>query len=332
MSAVDLMQALEGKRLAEADAVAHGEAALDVDVAIVGEGAVVSLLAAAVARGGRSVAVVPPVVPAGGAAPGADLSTVPYSSELALLIGERFGLPEVSSLALLEHAPAELRAASGGKTSLGFVHHRPRRTQDPAETVQFQVPGEHAEWQPDRAALDAWARSLAVAKGARVLTGAAAARTTTAEGAEIRLAEGGSVTARLLVDASPAGAPAGRRTISADFESVTPYEHVVAMRRYGLPLRPWSRGTVTHTFPGGWLQVTHRGNHDLARGTGTGIALTVGPEHVVEGEAPDALLERVLAELPELRAQLAKARRATDWHDTAAAVSDPEAGTADDDP
>jgi FADH2 O2-dependent halogenase len=96
---------------------------------------------------------------------------------------------------------------------------------------------------------------------------------------------------------------------------VLPFERVVPLSRHGR-VRRWSTGTLTHTFPGGYLQVTHRDNHGRAAGVGCGITLSVTADRLTAATDADAFLDRVLAGLPDLRAQLAGARRIRPWEDS----------------
>jgi FADH2 O2-dependent halogenase len=99
---------------------------------------------------------------------------------------------------------------------------------------------------------------------------------------------------------------------------VLPFEQIVAPQRHGR-VRPWSTGTLTHAFPGGYLQVTHHDNHSHATGRGCTVTMSVDA-----GEDPDATFARLLEELPDLRAQFARARRTRPWEDAAPpAASEP---------
>ena len=289
-----------------------GAQPITADVAIVGAHATVSLLAAALARGGRSVVLIDD--PAAESPP-SGLSTTPYSSELALLFADRFGVEEARSISLFETAPASLQAASGVKTNLGFVHHRHGRGHDPHEIVQFHVPSEHAEWQPDPAALDAWALEVADHSGVRVVRAQPLAR----HARELLLDDGLTVSAGLVIDGSPV-APAGRVVAATELTGVLPFERVVAPQRHG-QVRPWSRGTLTHTFPGGYLQVTHNDNHSHATRAGTTVILSV----VGDGD-PETLFAKLLEESPDLRAQFGRARRTRPWTAVGGAATAVEPG------
>lgn len=295
---------------------------LSADVAIVGAHAIASLLAAALARGGQRVVL---IADPAAAPPPSDLSTTPYSSELALLFADRFGIDEARQIALFEDAPARLQQASGIKTNLGFLHHRIGRMQDPQHSVQFHVPGEHAEWQPDRVALDAWALDVARRHGARVVEGEQLTQASEADSACVLLGDGRTVTAGLVVDGRDTAALAAsraRRVVATEMSGVLPFERVAPLTWYRRA-RPWSTGTLTHTFPGGYLQVTHRDNHGTATGVGCGIAMSVADERLKAIDDADELLSTVLADLPDVRAQLARAQRTRPWEDSRDLAQEP---------
>lgn len=302
------------------DQLRPDESALETDILVRGSGAAASLLAAALARGGRSVVL---LREARGSRRTSDLSTIPYGAELALLIADRFNLPEVASLALFERVPPALARASGEKTNLGFCHHRTGRSHEPAEALQLQVPGEHAEWQPDRAALERWAAGVARAHGAIVLDGDAQELEADADGVRAVGANGHVIGARVFVDAV-AGAPADgdrerARVLSADLTGVEPFERVLGGRRHG-DVRSWSAGTLTHTFAGGYLQVCHHGSRRP-----TGVTLVLAGQSADHDLDAAAQVAAALAELPDLRAQLAHAQPVVGWEDSWAQAHGPVA-------
>jgi len=297
---------------------------LQADVLVRGAGAPSALLAAALAQGGQRVVL---LRDPRGMRRTSDASTIPYAAELALLIAGRFGLPEVASLALLEDVSPALARVSGEKTNLGFCHHREGRSHEPGDSLQFQVPGEHAEWQPDRASLDTYAAGVAAAHGATVLGGDA--REIEADATGVRLvssADGLTISVRILVDATAGTVDEGRgraRVLSADLAGVQPFERVLGGRRHG-NVRPWSGGTLTHTFAGGYLQICHHGEQRPA-----GVTLVLSPDRADPELSGPAQVAAVLGGLPDMRAQLAYAQPVADWEDSWAAPAHGPAATGE---
>jgi tetracycline 7-halogenase / FADH2 O2-dependent halogenase len=122
-------------------------------------------LGAILARQGLSVLLVPSPDDA------TDLSgetTVPYTAEVFMLLAHRFGVPEIGAFGRFTELPADVRRRSGIKRSLGFLYHREGAVQNPRESVQFNVPGEHTEWHLYRPVVDEYAVELAKKYGAAV--------------------------------------------------------------------------------------------------------------------------------------------------------------------
>jgi len=98
------------------------------DVAVLGSHLTAGLLGAVLARQGLRVLLVPV---ADGAGETAGETTVPYTSEVFLLIAKRFRVPEIAAFGRFADLPESVRSSSGVKKSLGFLYHHPGRPQDP---------------------------------------------------------------------------------------------------------------------------------------------------------------------------------------------------------
>lgn len=294
------------------------------DVVVLGVHLTSALLAAALARHGVDVVLVPTTADDNSAA---GETTVPYTAELLGLIGTRYRLPEVTDLATFATAPQLLRRTSGVKRNLGFLYHHRGQQQNPQEAVQFRVPGEHAEWHPYRPDLDTWAAALAVTYGAdrHSSTGASAAVGT--EQITVTCTDGTVVRGRYLVDASglnlattprlAAAAPRPQhqtRLMTTHMSGVVPFAASSPASRYA-PGGDWHAGTLLHVFDGGWLQVAEFGNHPDSINPLTSVSLSLDPNRYPDtGADPDEQFHRIIADFPELAAQFAVARRTRPWH------------------
>ena len=299
------------------------------DVALVGAHLASNLLAAVLARHGLRVLLVDSEADA--TTPAGE-TTVPYTAEVFFTLARRYDIPEIAAFGLTSELPDRIRRTSGVKHSLGFLYHRARQPQNPQHTVQFNVPGEHSEWHPYRADVDAYAHEVALKYGARVprhrrkladvapLPGGGGVSLTTADGARYR--------ARYLVDAigmdSPVVAKLGgpdpvadlrtrSRVMIAHLAGVRPFEDVAPLVDYPRAT-PWSTGTVSHLFKGGWLQVAHFDNHPEAGTARASVAVSVDPD--VFGDLPkdpEAGFRSLVDRFPQLRATFEGAVVTTPW-------------------
>jgi FADH2 O2-dependent halogenase len=298
----------------------------DYDVAIVGRHLATGLLAAILAKNGVRTALIPAsddaAVPAGE-------TTVPYTAELFFLLGNRFGIPEISQLGMFGTLPEQLRATCSVKRSLGFLYHRPGLAQRPEEAVQFNVPGEHGEWHLYRPDVDAHAARLAARYGAVVHDAAPVPGGATMQqhDVEVGLEDGSVVQAEYLVngstdpllraDAMPAPADGRVRHRSnllyGQLSGVRPFESVVAPGSYR-KASPWSAGTLLHAFDGGWVQVVPFGA-GFPGGERCSVAVSLDPESGFADPAgrPDEEFGRLIERFPGLREQFAGASPARDW-------------------
>ena len=295
----------------------------DYDIAITGRHLATGLLAAILARAGLRTVLIP--TRADGSEPAGE-STVPYTAELYFLLGNRFGIPEISALGMFDQLPEQLRQACGAKRNLGFLYHRPGRGQDPAEALQFNVPGEHVETHLFRPEADRYAGELAAAYGAVVPAAEAApggVRTGTG-GVTVRLTDGSEVRAEYLVSGttdqrlldesmlgpSCAGTRHRSRLLYTRLAGVRPFEDLVPLKAYR-GASPWSQGTLTHAFDGGWAQLSPFGD-----GT-SGVSVSLSPQLAsatcTADDSPASVFRELTGHFPDLRRQFADASPVQAW-------------------
>ncbi|WP_327258288.1 MULTISPECIES: NAD(P)/FAD-dependent oxidoreductase [unclassified Streptomyces] len=298
------------------------------DIALVGAHLASNLLAAVLARHGLRVllvdAEVDAVTPAGE-------TTVPYTAEVFFTLARRFDVPEIASFGLTCDLPDSVRRTSGVKRSLSFLHHQPGQLQNPAHTVQFNVPGEHSEWHMFRPDVDAYAHEVARKYGARVprhrsrMTDIAPLPGNT--GVSVTTADGVRYQARYLVDAIGMESPiiarlgpdpvadmrARSRVMTAHFSGLRQFEDAVPLENYP-KASPWSAGTISHLFNGGWIQVAHFDNHPEAGTQRASVAVSVDPD--VFGDLPkdpEAGFRSLIDRFPQLRETFSGAVATTPW-------------------
>jgi FADH2 O2-dependent halogenase len=310
-----------------------------VDVAVLGSHLTTGLLASILGRHGVRVALVPSRTDA---LTLAGETTVPYTAELFFLLGSRFDVPEIQAMGRYSELPASIRATSGGKQNLGFLYHRAGQRQRPAEALQFVVPSEHAEWHLHRPEVDAYAAELARGYGAAVFSSPARPGGVQAgpDDVCVDLEDGTRIRAEFLVDGSddprllPSGVAAAdnarprhrARLLSAVLAGVQPAESYLPPQRCGPGAGPWSAGTLTHVFDGGWLQLVGYGPD---RAT-CGVTVSLDPgRHPVSAETPAAEFRRLTGCFPDIERAFGAAtvvrpwQRLQDWPSAVACCSGP---------
>lgn len=295
------------------------------DVAIVGSHLSTALLAAILARHGVKTILIPTEsdrhTPAGE-------TTVPYTAELFFLLGSKFGLPEITKLGMFSTLPESVRCDCGVKRNLSFLYHRPGTRQQPAETLQFNVPAEHAEWHAYRPCVDAHAAGLAAANGAVVLHSDASPGGVTIgpDHIAVRLVDGRDIRARYLVNGSadPQMLPPGvqgplstrakhrARLLFAHLSGVSALESVAPLSRYG-KASPWSEGTLLHVFSGGWVQVVPFGNHAGSGNERCSVTVSLDPSQAAPTVAPSTEFRQLIQRFPELNRQFGHTPTAQPW-------------------
>lgn len=295
------------------------------DVVVLGRHLATGLLATILARHGVRTALVPAepdrILPAGE-------STVPYTAELFFLLGRRFEVPPIEALGMFSSLPEPVRATSGAKQNLGFLYHRPGQWHRDDEALRFTVPSEHAEWHIHRPDVDDYAIELARSYGAAVLDTEVVPGGVALDDTEIRVAlrDGCILSGRYLVDGSgdarllPPGVrrPDGgslrhrARLLTAHLAGVRPFEEILPPAAGGT-VEPWSKGTATHVFDGGWLQVCPFGNHDGGRNPHHGVTLSIEPDRYPGVGDPGEDFRSIVGRFPELGRQFACATEQRPW-------------------
>ncbi|MFI6291657.1 NAD(P)/FAD-dependent oxidoreductase [Nonomuraea sp. NPDC050790] len=297
------------------------------DVAVLGTHLAGSLLAAVLARHGVRVLLVdaPP-----DQEEFAGETTVPYTAEVFFTLARRFDIPELAAFGLTSALPSPVRRSSGIKRSLGFVYHRQGHEQEPSQAVQFNVPGEHAEWHLYRPHVDRHAFTLALRYGAR----AVAHRSPLADvrvgehEVDVLVRDGSVYHAAFVVDGSGAASPLLRRLDVEDAEprlrtrsrvlathmsGVTPFEECVTLTDYR-QATPWSKGTLSHLFPGGWLQVVHFDNGEDPVNPLASVVLSVDPVRYADLPAdPEEAFRTLIGRFPTLSRSFSGAAAARPW-------------------
>jgi FADH2 O2-dependent halogenase len=303
------------------------------DVAILGSGIAGSMLGAILARQGASVLLLDR-----GEHPRFALgeSTVPHTSMMMRILADRFDVPEIRHCSSFATLRQKVTASCGIKRNFGFVYHRPGEPQRPEEATQSVI----AEYPhgPEshyfRQDIDAYLLYAAIRYGADSRQRVDITDIDIGE-REVRLVsrQGETFTARYLVDAAGFRSPVAdklglrERPTRLRTHSRSIFTHMIGVKAYddcvqppgahGMPRR-WSQGTLHHIFDGGWMWVIPFDNHDEAINPLCSVGLNLDSRRHPKpaGEPPEEELRRIIADYPDIRAQLDGARAVRDWVST----------------
>ena len=135
-------------------------------------------------------------------------STIPYTSMMMRIVGERFGVPEIKQLASFESVRSNVSTSCGIKRNFGFVYHREGLPQAADEFNQFAIPRMlHTENHFFRQAIDAHMLHTAVKYGARLMQRRVETVAPEDDGIALETDKGETVRAQYLVDCSGHASP-----------------------------------------------------------------------------------------------------------------------------
>lgn len=303
------------------------------DVAILGSGIAGSMLGAILARQGRRVLLLDR-----GEHPRFALgeSTVPHTSMLMRILGDRFGVPEIKLCSSFESLKERVTSSCGIKRNFGFVYHREGEAQRPEEATQSVI----AEYPhgPEshyfRQDVDAYLLYAAIRYGADSRQKIDIVDIDIDEqGVRLASRQGERFTARFLVDAAGFRSPIAERyglrerptrlrthsrSIFTHMIGVRPYDDCVEPAgAHGMP-RLWSQGTLHHLFDGGWMWVIPFDNHAEATNPLCSVGLNLDSRRHPKpaGVPAEEEFRRFLDRYPSMAAQFAGARAVRDWVST----------------
>jgi FADH2 O2-dependent halogenase len=302
------------------------------DVAILGSGIAGSMMAAILARHGKKVLMVDQ-----GEHPRFALgeSTVPHTSMMMRILGDRYDVPEIKHCADFRSIHAHVTRSCGIKRNFGFVYHREGRPQDPREATQSVIaeyphgPESHLFRQD----VDAYLHNAAIRYGA-VSRQKTAVDGIEVDGSGVRLQtrSGEEYKTRFLIDAAGFRSPLAQRfglretPTRLQTHSRSVFTHMIGVRPYddcvepkgahGMP-RLWCQGTLHHLFDGGWMWIIPFDNHEKAMNPLCSVGLNLDSRRFPKnGQAPEQEFSDFLARYPDMAAQLESAVAVRDWVST----------------
>lgn len=261
------------------------------DVIILGAGLAGSMLGAILARHGTRVSIVD-----AGTHPKFAIgeSMIPYTVLTLRTIAERYGVPEIATLASFNGCTKEIGTSFGWKKHFGFIRHSPGAEPDPREANQFSTPDIfNTTGHLFRQDTDAYLFNAAVRYGCEPTL---AFRVTDVEVDDDQVAvkgeDGTTIRGRYLVDASGFRSPLAEklslrdepcrfkhhsRSIFTHMINVPTAEAALGHAKRDQPPRPWSHGTMHHMFERGWFWVIPFNNNPQSRNPLISVGVTLDP-------------------------------------------------------
>jgi FADH2 O2-dependent halogenase len=302
------------------------------DVAILGSGIAGSVLAAVLARNGVSTLLIDAT-----AHPRFAIgeSTIPYTLVALRTIAERYGVPEIKTLATFTNATKVIGPKFGVKKHFGFLLHHEGEPQDPREVNQFGTPGLlHEASHLYRQDTDAYMFHVAVKYGAVPRQNFTVADVEFDDaGVTLSSARGEQYRARYVVDASGYRSPLAAkfalreeptrfrhhsRSIWNHMVGVTPTDALFDRSPQDTPPAPWYQGTVHHMFERGWFWVIGFDNHPASRNPLCSVGLTLDTRRYPKPAdmTPEQEFFHHAARFPDIRRQFEGARPLREWVST----------------
>ena len=296
----------------------------DFDVAILGNGFSGSLLATILGKQGVTVALIDadqhPRFAVGE-------STIPHTSLVVSLLAEKYGLPELEHLVDTEGLAKHVCTTCGVKRHFGYVYHRPGRTCNPREGLQFGTAArDENHW--FRQDTDAYLHNLAVHYGA---VSRQKTKVTHIEidqqGVKLQTSAGEEIRARYLVDGT------GYKSVLADrfslrenptrlkHHSRTLFTHMVDVPPFDESHNPlpisYHKGTLHHCFERGWFWVIPFNNNPLSTNPLISVGLTIDPRRYPKSKlSAEQEFNEFLKLYPSVAEQFKNAKAVRPWVST----------------
>lgn len=292
------------------------------DVIVLGSGLAGSLTATILARHGHDVLMLEK-----GSHPRMAIgeSLLPATAMWFWILGQKHGIPEITTLSHLESICKNIAPRCGAKRGFGYIYHREGQPAvDPDNASNFISPllATTRESQFYRQDTDEYMVRAAQTYGVTYRD-----RTTVVDvdidehEARVHLADGAVVKGRLLIDAtgrhsilaekfglreSPPRQRHASRTIFAHLRGVRTFDAIapeVCRRRRSAT---WSEGTLHHLFDRGWFWVIPFNNHRLSENdiVSVGLTLDANVHPALADMTPEEEFWRFVRRFPVVQRQL----------------------------
>lgn len=302
------------------------------DVLVIGSGMAGSMLGAILARNGAKVVLVDGVTHPRFAV---GESTIPHFLVWLQILATRYRVPEITTLESIERVGERIGTTFGVKRHFAFVSHREGQEPDPNETILAGVPKAlYKATHIFRQDSDAYLFHVAIKYGAEPRQNWRVADIDFAEDAVTVTGQNGEVIrARYLVDGSGFRSPVAdkldlrddpcrfkthTRSLFTHMVDVPPFDHMVDWPKEQRPPLPWYKGTVHHTFDGGWFWVIPFNNHKASTNPlcSVGLVLDSRRHPKPDDMTPEQEWQHWVDKFPAVKRQFRGARRVREWVST----------------
>ncbi|MGW5349264.1 NAD(P)/FAD-dependent oxidoreductase [Streptomyces sp. NPDC004031] len=262
-------------------------------------------------------------------------SQTPQLAEWLHILAERYGVPELASLAKVGVTNKVVGPTHGVKVHFGFVRHEAGKEPNPAESTQFAIPRLLAQnSHMFRQDTDSWMFHVAVKYGVQVRQmWRAADMDFDDDGVTISGTNGDVYRARYLVDASgfrsllaekfdlrekPARFKHHSRSLFNHFIGIKPFDDVVDFPAEHRPPIKWHKGTMHHMIDRGWLWIIPFNNYRKSKNPLVSVGLQLDervypkPKDLTPQQEFDAFLNKY----PAIKRQFDGARPVREWVST----------------
>lgn len=301
------------------------------DVIILGAGLAGSILGAVLAKNGAKV-----VIADAGTHPRFAIgeSMVPYTLMALRTIAERYGVPEVATLASYDSCNKEIGPSFGWKKHFGFIRHSEGLEPSPFEANQFSTPGIiNKTGHLFRQDTDSYLFNAAVRYGCEPRLNYRVVDVDIAEDmVAVTGADGSALRGRFLVDASGFRSPLAEKLQLREepsrfkHHSRSIFSHLIDVptadaalgHTKGKPPHPWHDGTMHHLFDRGWFWVIPFNNNPDSRNPLVSVGVTLDPRRYPKNRdvSPEEEFFELASRFPAVERNFKGAKAVRPWVST----------------
>ncbi|WP_181763934.1 NAD(P)/FAD-dependent oxidoreductase [Streptomyces albidus (ex Kaewkla and Franco 2022)] len=309
----------------------EGQGRPEYDVIVLGAGIAGTMLGAILARNGAKVLLVD-----AGEHPkfAVGESTIPETLVTLRIMADRYGVPEIASLASLAEATGDINHSFGTKEHFGFLLHREGEEPNWHEATQLSTPSGLSQTSHlFRQDTDQFLFNAAVRHGCVPRLGHPVSEVDIEDDlVRIHGVDGTKTTGRFLVDASGFRSPLAAKLQLREepsrlkHHSRSLFTHMVNVKGDEVlhhedsqrPPTPWYNGTMHHVFERGWFWVIPFDNTSKSRNPLVSVGLTMDPRRYPKNRelTPEQEFFEFASKYPAVARQFEGARAVREWVST----------------